>query len=208
MTGWNARIAEGYDRVAEAYAARFGDELDRKPDDRELLDHFAAVTADGVIADVGCGPGHVARYLRARGWDVVGVDLSPVMLAVGRSTDLGPRFVVGSFYDLPLASGALAGAIAFYSLIHATRSDVTDALRELKRVIRAAGTLLIAVHEGAGETHADEFLGAQVDIDATFYGRDELAGYVADAGFEIVAAHVREPYDGEVTRRLYVTARA
>ncbi len=61
---------DSYDRVADEYARRIFDELDHKPFDREILDGFAdAVRGLGPVCDLGCGPGQVARYLRARGVD-------------------------------------------------------------------------------------------------------------------------------------------
>ena len=56
-------IRESYDRLAEEYARRIADELQHKPLDRELLDRFAKQTKGrGEVCDMGCGPGHVARY--------------------------------------------------------------------------------------------------------------------------------------------------
>ena len=57
-----------YDAVSEEYVQRISRELDHKPFDRELLDQFAdRVRERGVVAEIGCGPGHVARYLHGRG---------------------------------------------------------------------------------------------------------------------------------------------
>src|SRR5438034_5027380 len=57
-----------YDRIAEEYANRISGELDHKPLDRMLLDEFAArFKGAGRVCDLGCGPGHVARYLHDRG---------------------------------------------------------------------------------------------------------------------------------------------
>ena len=36
------------------------------------------------IADLGCGPGHIAAWLAGQGVAPVGIDLSPAMIAVGR----------------------------------------------------------------------------------------------------------------------------
>ncbi len=209
MTEWSPDIAEGYDRVASAYAEKFGDELDRKPFDRQLLDAFAAATRGrGPVADIGCGPGHVGQYLSGVGCDVVGIDIAPNMARVGRSINTDVRFVVGDFFRLPFITQSLVGAIAFYSLIHAPRAEATDALRELKRVLRRGAPLLAAVHGGSGEAHADEFLGEQVSIDATFFEPDEIAGYLRDAGFEVEGVQARTPYDSEgSTTRIYVRAR-
>jgi SAM-dependent methyltransferase len=40
------------------------------------------MTPPGPITDIGCGPGHVTRFLAARCEDVVGLDLSPEMIAM------------------------------------------------------------------------------------------------------------------------------
>ena len=76
-----------YDRVAEEYARQMLHELDHKPRDRELLDQFAArVQGKGRVADLGTGPGQVARYLHDRGVDAFGIDLAwrPKRIAAGR----------------------------------------------------------------------------------------------------------------------------
>ena len=57
---------ESYDRVAAEYSQRIGDELDHKPLERQLLDRFAAGVT-GRVCDLGCGPGHIAAYLREQG---------------------------------------------------------------------------------------------------------------------------------------------
>src|SRR5262245_22428501 len=69
-------LQTSYDGVAEAYVERIYGELAHKPLDRELLDAFAGeVKGSGIVCDVGCGPGHVSRYLGDRGVDVMGLDL-------------------------------------------------------------------------------------------------------------------------------------
>lgn len=56
------------------------------PVDRALLHAFVESLGEsaGPVADAGCGPGRVAAFLSARGIDIVGVDVSPAMLAVAR----------------------------------------------------------------------------------------------------------------------------
>lgn len=67
-------VRDGYDSAAEAYAEHLAAELDHKPLDRHLLNRFAEGARDrGLVADLGCGPGHVARYLHEHGVTVVGI---------------------------------------------------------------------------------------------------------------------------------------
>ena len=83
-------IRESYDRLAEEYANRIADELQHKPLDRELLDRFARdVEGLGEVCDMGCGPGHVARYLRDAGASVFGLDLSPGMVEQAQEAQSG-----------------------------------------------------------------------------------------------------------------------
>lgn len=57
-----------YDRVAQEYASRFGDEMERKPFDRKMLDWLVEkVGPRELICDLGCRPGQIARYLQSRG---------------------------------------------------------------------------------------------------------------------------------------------
>src|SRR5580658_5259504 len=82
LADWYRDIVASYDTVAEQYAADYYDELSRKPFDRELLAKFASLIPQhghDRIADIGCGPGHVARYLSSLGLDAMGVDISQSM---------------------------------------------------------------------------------------------------------------------------------
>lgn len=80
-------IRRSYDQVADEYARRISGELQHKPFDRELLNRFAAaVIGHGEVCDMGCGPGHIARYLRDAGATIFGLDLSPRMLEQARQS--------------------------------------------------------------------------------------------------------------------------
>src|SRR6476660_6547825 len=81
-------LRASYDAVAEEYVRRIGRELEGKPFDRTLLDRFAdRLAGPGPVWDLGCGPGHVTRYLRARGVTIAGLDLSPALVASARRLD-------------------------------------------------------------------------------------------------------------------------
>jgi SAM-dependent methyltransferase len=194
-----------YDRVAGRYEARFLDELAGKPRDRELLDAFAASVGDPVV-EVGCGPGQIGHYVRARGHHVVGADISFAMAE--RAVARIDAAVVADMRRLPLSAGAIGGLLAFYSLIHVRRSELDHVLREYARVLQRDGRLLLSAHEGRGEHEVDEFLGERVPFAATFFQLDELVAAVSTAGFEIVIAERRAPYANESeTFRLYIAAK-
>jgi len=114
-------VRESYDSAADAYAAHLSAELDRKPLDRHLLNRFAEdARGRGLVADLGCGPGHVAKYFREHGVSVVGIDLSSEMIRCAARLNPGIEFRTGDMRALDLPSASLAGAIAFYAIVEQT----------------------------------------------------------------------------------------
>lgn len=205
------KLLSSYDRVAEKYAEQFRDEIAEKPFDRKMLDLLAEkVNGRGVICDLGCGPGQIARYLHGRGVKACGVDLSPNMVKHAQRLNPDITFRQGDMLALPeVADSSYGGIAAFYSIIHIGRSSVVDALQELKRVLRPKGTLLLAFHVGQQVNHLDEWFGEKVSLDFFFFETEEMKGYLKTAGFELEEVIERDPYpDIEVqTRRAYMFAR-
>lgn len=198
-----------YDEVAERYTEHYLHEFDHKPLDRELLDRFASrVAGKGRACDLGCGPGQVARYLHTRGVDAFGIDLSPKMVENARRVNPGIEFRQGNMRALDLPDDALAGIAAFYSIIHIPRDQVTTVLKELKRVLAPGGLLLLAFHRGEQVVHAEEMLGQPVSMDFYFFQREEMEGYLRDAGFVVEESIERPPYPQVEYRgpRVYIFA--
>src|SRR5262245_44613201 len=103
-----------YDLVADEYVRRIFEELQHKPFDRQLLDRFAARVRDaGPACDMGCGPGHVARYLHQQGVQVCGIDLSAAMVERARRLTPGLAFRQGYMMALDVPDQTWAGITAF-----------------------------------------------------------------------------------------------
>jgi len=130
-------IRESYDRLAEEYTRRISDELQHKPLDRELLDRFAKQTKGrGQVCDMGCGPGHVARYLREAGASVFGLDLSSGMLEQARKLNPDILFREGNMMSLGIPDGTLGGVAAFYAIVNLPKQSLPVIFREIHRVLR------------------------------------------------------------------------
>lgn len=205
---WNSRLVDSYNRVAESYAEQFFHELDRKPVDRDILDRYAkALQGRGKVCDLGCGVGHIARYLHTLGIEMVGLDIFPHMIEIARRLNPEILFQRGDILRLELPDSSLAGIVAFYSLIHIARPVIPLVLRELRRTLIPDGRLLIAVHGGDGDLHVEEFLGQRVSISATLFQPSEMKEYLEETGFNINGMHTRKSYEFELqTQRLYFSA--
>jgi SAM-dependent methyltransferase len=205
------QLRNSYDRVAKDYAEHFRDELEHKPFDRKMLDWLIEkVDGTGIICDMGCGPGQVAGYLHARGAKACGVDLSSAMVDEAGSLNPGVAFEQGDMLALADISDNLYGGMAaFYSIIHVPRTKTAQALRELKRVLRPGGVLLLTFHIGQEIVHRDEFFGKEVSLDFIFFETEEMKDRLEAVGFELQEVIERDPYP-EVehpSRRAYVFAR-
>ncbi|MER7345560.1 methyltransferase domain-containing protein [Streptomyces aurantiacus] len=207
--GDHEAVRRSYDTVAEEYAQRLHDELDARPLERALLSCLVEQAEPGApVADLGCGPGHVAAHLTGLGVRAVGVDLSAGMVATGRRRYPRVEFREGDLLHLPAEDGEFAAAVALYTIIHLDPHELLPAFVEARRVLRPSGLLLVSFHIGTEIRHFDEWWGHDVDLDFRFLAVPDIAGLLEEAGFAVEARLEREPAPGEAqTRRAYLLAR-
>jgi ubiquinone/menaquinone biosynthesis C-methylase UbiE len=141
---------------------------------------------------------------------MLGIDLSPGMVECARRRSPEIEFRVGDMRALELPDGALAGAVAFYSLIHIDEHEMEATLRELGRALAPGGLLLVAFHIGEETVHRDELWGHAVSLDFRFLDPAHMAAHLAAAGFEMRERIEREPYPDveHASRRAYLLARS
>jgi len=202
-------VSGSYDALAEAYAERFFRELESKPLDRALLDAFVAeVRGKGHVADLGCGPGHVARYLHQKGVETIGIDLSPSTVRVARRLSPDLVFKTGSMLALEMGDASLAGIVAFYAIVNLAPDQVQRAFHEMRRVLRPDAPLLLSFHLGDECRHFDELLGVKVALDFYFFSRSFVERALKEAGLVLAMWLERRPYPTEhPSTRAYLIAR-
>jgi SAM-dependent methyltransferase len=92
------------------------------------------------LLDAGCGTGRNVQDLSALG-RAVGLDIAPEAMALCRARGVGA--VRGSVLNLPFASGSFDVVTSFDVLYHRWVADDRAAVRELGRVLRPQGLLLL-----------------------------------------------------------------
>lgn len=199
-----------YDALADRYAEASRDGLDGLPLDRGLLAAFAElVQADGAgpVADLGCGPGHVAAHLRGLGLNIYGVDLSPAMIAQARRAHPELRFAQGSMTAVDAPDGGLGGIVAWYSIIHIPTERLPALFTEFHRALKPGGYLLLAFQIGGEPLRPARALGRDVSLVFHRWPPGHVADVLRQAGFVEVARLTREPAGGtEKVPRAYILA--
>lgn len=204
-----------YDASAERYVEFAGHELSAAtegPLDRAVLAAFVEMVSaapGGRVADVGCGPGRVAAHLDAHGLDVIGVDVSPAMVACARRAHPGIRFEEGRLDQLPLADGTLVAAASWYSIIHTPPDHLDEVFTELRRALRSDGLLLLAFQAGQGEpVRRPDAHGTALALTSYRHRLDDVARRAEVAGFAVHATAQRAPeLPHESTPQAFLIAR-
>ena len=203
-------VRAAYDTVAEDYAEAFADDLHRLSLDRKVLDTFVQrIAAGGPVLDLGCGPGQVGQYLAERGLVSIGMDLALRMLHVARQRTGNGRVACGDMRKMPFRSEAFSGVVAYYSVHNLPRPALRTACAEIHRILKPAGSFIVATHLGEGEVYSDQFLGHDIEtVGGILYRDDELLAMLESHSFLVEDVHYRDPLPHEHnSQRIYLSCR-
>lgn len=104
---------------------------------------------EGRVLDLGCGTGApTAAMIAEAGREVVGIDVSPEMLALARRTVPEGLFVEMDAADVASSFGQFDAVTAFFSLSMLHRAGIVAVLRRLRTVLRLGAAVAIGMVEG------------------------------------------------------------
>lgn len=135
------------------------------------LDRFTQGCAPGALMlDVGCGSGWpMGAALLERGFEVVGLDASPDLIAHARATLPGGDWRIGDMRD-GLPDGSFRGVLAWHSLFHLTPQAQAAVLPALAARVGPGGRLMFtagpAHGEAIGEWRGEPLYHGSLDPDA------------------------------------------
>jgi SAM-dependent methyltransferase len=152
----------------------------------------AASRARAHVLDAGCGTGRVAIELAARGFDVVGVDLDPMMLDEARKKAGHLEWVLGDLAELRLKRDFDAAVLAGNVIIFVGPGTEGDVLARVTAHL-VPGGLLVAGFQLTGRLTLDAY-----DAAADAAGLDLVERYAtwnrdafAPGGDYVVCVHRR-----------------
>jgi ubiquinone/menaquinone biosynthesis C-methylase UbiE/DNA-binding MarR family transcriptional regulator len=161
-----------------------------------MREAIGAAPLDAVL-DIGTGTGRMLELIAPQAARVLGIDQSPQMLSVARDRidRAGLRNVQlrqGDMFALPVEHNGF-DLVILHQVLHYL-DDPSRALREAARTLRPGGRLLVVDFAPHGEEnlrsgHAHRRLG---------FSQDEITGFMADAGLDVILARDLAPsgHDG------------
>jgi SAM-dependent methyltransferase len=143
--------------------------------------------SNGRLLDIGCATGFFLALARAKGWEVVGTEVSQFSAHYAQEK-LGLDVRLGSLKNLGFAAGAFDVVTMWDVIEHVT--DPMAELQEIRRILRDGGLLSIITPD-AGSLVArllgkrwEEF--RRVREHVYFFSRRTMAQMLREAGFDVL----------------------
>ncbi|MER6956755.1 MULTISPECIES: class I SAM-dependent methyltransferase [unclassified Streptomyces] len=177
------RAARVFDALGPVYEKAFAHSEAHHRSLEWLLGRLAPRSS---VLDVGSGTGRpTAATLAGAGHDVLGVDVSPVMVDLAARQVPEAAFRCVDVRELPLEEGSLHAVCVYFSLLQMERAQQTAVIGRLARALRPGGSLVLATVPLDVEGVDAVFMGQPVRV--TSFAGPDLVDVVTGAGLTVLA---------------------
>ena len=147
----------------------------------------------GDALDVGCGEGRVSRVLKECGYRVTAIDPVEKLVSASEQAGSADAYRIAAAADLPFENCSFDLVVAYNVLMDV--EDVPAALKEMTRVLRPSGTLVISiVHPFADR---GRFAGPDANgpfvLQKSYFGRERFEGTEVRNGLKMHFAGWSQP---------------
>ena len=186
-------VAQGYNRVAHAYA-----QLENEvpwPRMRWLKKLLHQLPPGSSVLDLGCGSGDPADIEIAKAHAVTGVDISQAQIALAREKVPSGQFLQADVGTVTFPEASFDAVISFYTLEHLPRTEHGVILQRIFQWLREGGYFLMSTEAGEVEEIVSEWLG--VPMYFSCFDPETVKQMVQDTGFEIVNTSIETQIEGD-----------
>jgi 2-polyprenyl-3-methyl-5-hydroxy-6-metoxy-1,4-benzoquinol methylase len=175
-----------YDELAEEYERRADSLL---PVTEDAMDYFSShIKPGGLILDIGCGVGIAMNVLARKGFQVVGMEISPKMAEFAKRRNPGARVMVGDFMETEFDE--TFDVILAFAFIHLfPKAEVPAVFDKMKSVLHPGGVCLISTTESSESRegmYVKEDFGKEYRRFRKYWTEEELRESLIASGFEIL----------------------
>lgn len=121
--------------------------------DTVTVGEYAEHMGDKVL-DIGCGDGGLTHIMVERFKSVVGIDMNMGAIESAKKRFNDAHFICCLANDIPFADGFFDGVYSFHTLEHLFKNDIKPTLKEISRIVRKGGYILIVVPKAGDEEDA------------------------------------------------------
>ncbi len=198
-------VADGYDRIAETYAA-FVARSRNDPRDRYTALLLERLPAGARVLELGCGGGLPTTALLAERFVVTGVDLSRRQIELARRQVPNASFVHSDMTTIVFPPRSFDAVVAFYSVIHVPRTEHRSLLAHVARWLKPGGLLVATMASGSSQDCVeDDWLGAPMFF--SHYSATTNKRLIREAGLRVLSARIEQTdEDGVPVSFLWVVA--
>ena len=185
-----------YDEITEAFHKHYYGGEDAKGTASVklgLVTFIKRLSRDGVILDIGCGPGgHLDFFRRATTCKVVGIDLSMGMLRYAKQHLPEANLARMDVRKLGFVDSTCDGIWASCLVHHLPKKQIRDFFRELYRIAKSGCIVYIITNRGSFQNLFDRQnkpfpVGPRL---STALLEDEIVEMVEDSGFTVLSTKV------------------
>ena len=178
---WRTEQKEAYDEIVRRSPT--GHQVIYVKDALERLDKI--IPKRGKILDIGCGSGHYAEVLNDREW--YGVDISPESIKTAKK--FYKKAKVGDITKhIPFSDNSFDYVLAL-STFHHIHKGIPEALKEIKRVLKPNGEIIVVEHDARDSHTRNVTSGRFLRLTPTKSERalypKEVRKLLKESGFEI-----------------------
>lgn len=144
-------VRESYNRLGNRYSL-WAQRVRNSERDQYTRYICKALPTGSRVLDLGCGDGSLLTAQLTRQFQVTGVDISHVQLALAKENAQTAQLICADISRLSLPPESFEGVTAFYCLTHLPRADLGGVLNRVGSWLRPGGLLVASF--GSSEVEA------------------------------------------------------